>query len=156
MTHVAVRLALPCDGALIAALIAEHSSHEGATARGRPEDFAQGLAEQAFDCLIAEQAGKALGLAMFYPTFSSWSGRRGLFLEDLYVRETARGLSVGRLLLVELAGIARSRGALRLDLVVQDANRAREFYARVGLREMPGWLLCRAEERALATLSAER
>ena len=108
MAHVALRLAQPADGELIATLIAEHTAHEGATALGRPEDYARGLAEGAYECLVAQQRGTALGLAMFYPTFSSWSGQRGLFLEDLYVREAARGLSVGRLLLAELARIARS------------------------------------------------
>ena len=156
MAQVAVRLAQPVDGELIAALIAEHSAHEGAMALGRAEDYARGLAEGAYECLVAEQRGTALGLAMFYPTFSSWSGQRGLFLEDLYVREAARGLSVGRLLLAELARIAGARGATRIDLVVQGDNRARGFYTRLGLRELPGWHLWRADEAALAALAGQR
>ena len=156
MAHVALRLAQPADGELIAALIAEHTAHEGATALGRPEDYAQGLAEGAYECVVAERRGTALGLAMFYPTFSSWSGQRGLFLEDLYVREAARGLSVGRLLLAELARIAGARGATRIDLVVQGDNRARGFYTRLGLRELPGWHLWRADEAALAALTDQR
>ena len=110
----------------------------------------------AYECLVAERRGTALGLAMFYPTFSSWSGQRGLFLEDLYVREAARGLSVGRLLLAELARIAGARGATRIDLVVQGDNRARGFYTRLGLRELPGWHLWRADEAALAALAGQR
>ena len=72
MAHVALRLAQPADGELIAALIAEHTANEGATALGRPEDYARGLADGAYECLVAERRGTALGLAMFYPTFSSW------------------------------------------------------------------------------------
>ena len=156
MAHVALRLAQPADGELIATLIAEHTAHEGATALGRPEDYARGLAEGAYECLVAQRRGATLGLAMFYPTFSSWSGQRGLFLEDLYVREAARGLSVGRLLLAELARIAGARGATRIDLVVQGDNRARGFYTRLGLRELPGWHLWRADEAALAALTDQR
>jgi GNAT superfamily N-acetyltransferase len=106
--------------------------------------------------LIAEQGGATLGLAMFYPTFSSWSGQRGLFLEDLYVREAARGIGGGRLLLAELARITRSRGASRIDLVVRGDDSACAFYARLGLREQPGWLLWRAEAATLTALAAER
>lgn len=150
-----IRPARPEDGALIAALIAEHTLHEGTEGSGRPVDYADGLAAGAYECLLAERDGAALGLAMFYPTFSSWSGQCGLFLEDLYVREAARGQGVARRLLAALARIAAARGATRIDLVVQGHNRATEFYARLGLRELPGWQLWRAEGRVLAGLGDE-
>jgi ribosomal protein S18 acetylase RimI-like enzyme len=150
---VTIRSARPEDGALIAAMIAEHALHEGAQGSGRPVDYADGLATGAYECLLAERAGAPLGLAMFYPTFSSWSGQRGLFLEDLYVREAARGQAVGRRLLGALARIAAARGASRIDLVVQGRNRATEFYARLGLRELPGWQLWRADGSVLAALA---
>ena len=135
-----IRAALPADGDLIAALIQEHTADEQvpAAARGTGADYASGLAEQACECLIAELDGEPVGLAMFYATFSSWQGRRGLFLEDLFVRDRARGLGLGRRLVVELARLARARGCTRLDLVVQAGNRARRFYGQLGLREVDG------------------
>jgi ribosomal protein S18 acetylase RimI-like enzyme len=154
-SEVTTRAAGPDDGALIALLIAEHAAEEKATILGWAEDYADGLAAGRFACVIAERAGEAMGLAKFYHTFSSWSGRRGLFLEDLYVRAAARGLGVGRLLLAELARIAAHDDADRIDLVVQEANPARAFYGRLGWREMPGWRLARADAALIATLANE-
>src|SRR4051812_10388732 len=154
MPLIAIRPAAPADGALIAALVAEHASGAGAAAAGQPEGYASGLADQTFAWLLAERHGAALGLAMFYPTFSSWAGRPGLFLEDLYVRPAARGLGVGRRLLAELARLARQQGATRIDLAVRDGNQARDFYGRLGLRPLPGWLIWRADGVALAALAA--
>jgi GNAT superfamily N-acetyltransferase len=153
---VAIRHATPADGALIAAMIAEHAGDEGIEAIGQADGYASGLAERAFACLLAEGSAGALGLAMFYPTFSSWAGRPGLFLEDLYVRPPARGLGVGRLLLAELARIARQQGATRIDLAVHEGNQACGLYAGLGLRQLPGWLIWRADGAALAALAANR
>ncbi len=152
--EVVVRAAGPAEGRLIALLVAEHGIEEGVTVRGRAEDYAAGLAAGRCACLIAERSGEAVGLAMYYPTFSSWSGRPGLFLEDLYVRRSARGQGVARRLLAELARIAAAGGADRLDLVVGEANAARGFYARLAMRELPGWRLVRADGRLLALLAA--
>jgi GNAT superfamily N-acetyltransferase len=151
----AVRHAIPADAPLIAAMIAEHGAEEGAEVTGTPKDYAAGLAAGAFSCLIAEGPGGPLGLAMFYATFSSWSGRHGLFLEDLYVRPSARGAGVARRLLAEIARIASARDADRLDLVVQDGNAARRFYARLGVEELPSWRLARARRPLLQRLRDE-
>ena len=156
MEQLTLRLAVPADAALIAELIAEHARDEGAEAGGRPEGYARGLAERACACVLAERGGEALGLAMFYRTFSSWAGQPGLFLEDLYVRPGARGLGVGRLLLAELARIAQDGGATRIDMAVREANRAGAFYTRLGLRPLPGWLIWRAEGAVLAELAGGR
>ena len=153
MERLTLRLAAPADAALIAELIAEHARGEGAAACGRPEGYARGLEERAFACVIAQREGEALGLAMFYRTFSSWAGQPGLFLEDLYVRPAARGLGIGRRLLAELARIAQDSGATRIDLAVREANRACAFYTRLGLRRLPGWLIWRAEGAVLAGLA---
>jgi ribosomal protein S18 acetylase RimI-like enzyme len=152
----AIRPATIADAALVAVLVREHAAFEqGSPAGGTAEDFAAGLAEGAFECLIAEAADRPLGLLLFLAVFSSWTGRRGLFVEDLFVRAEARGLGVGRRLMAELARIARRRGGTRIDLVVAEDNSARQFYRQLGLREVEGWRLYRADAAVLDELSAQ-
>jgi GNAT superfamily N-acetyltransferase len=158
VARVVVRSAGPGDARLIAALVREHAAQEVAAeaVRGAVEDYARaGFAERAFECLVAEVDGRPAGFALFFTNFSSWEGRTGLFLEDLFVRDEARGLGVGRLLLAELARLVKARGGSRLDLVVADGNVARRFYEHLGLREVEGWLLYRADGAALDALAAE-
>ncbi len=156
MPDLIVRAATLTDAALIATLAREHATFEqGPPATGGTEDFAAGLADGAFECLIAEMAGRAVGFLLFFPVFSSWTGRRGLFLEDLYVRAEARGHGIGRRLMAELARIARSRGGTRIDLVVTERNVARRFYEQLGLRKEDGWLLYRADAAAIDALDGE-
>lgn len=152
---IAIRAAVPADGPAIAALIAAHGAEEGATILGRPEDYAAGLAQGRCACLVAERAGEPLGLLMFYRTFSSWSGRPGLFVEDLYLRPEARQLGLGRRLLAALARIGAAEGCDRIDLVVQENNPARAFYARLGWRELPAWRLARADAAVIAALARD-
>ena len=147
MPALAIRPATIADAGLVAALAREHAAHEqGPPAGGTADDFAAALAEGAFECLIAEAAGQAARLPAVPGVFSSWTGRRGLFVEDLFVRAEARGLGVGRRLMAELARIARSRGCTRIDLVVDERNLARRFYEQCG--PAPG--------RGLAALSRRR
>jgi GNAT superfamily N-acetyltransferase len=158
MAEVTVRMAGPDDAGLIAALVREHAAYEGApdAVRGAAEDYARaGFAEAAFECLIAESDGEPVGFALFFTNFSTWEGRQGLFLEDLFVRDTARGLGAGRRLVAELARTVRERGGTRLDLVVMEENVARRFYEHLGLRQAQGWLLYRADGAALEALAAE-
>ena len=112
-----------------------------------------------FEALIAEVAGEsgpaAVGFALFFPTYSTWEGRPSLYLEDLFVIESARRHGVGRALLAKLAAIAVERGWQRLDLQVLDWNPARKFYARLGLDHMREWLPYRAAGSALHALAAE-
>jgi GNAT superfamily N-acetyltransferase len=158
MAKLTVRPAGPDDAGLIAALVREHAAYEGApdAVRGAAEDYARaGFAEAAFECLIAEADGEPVGFALFFTNFSTWEGRQGLFLEDLFVRETARGLGAGRRLVAELARTIRERGGTRLDLVVMEENVARRFYEHLGLRQVQGWLLYRADGATLEGLAAE-
>ena len=112
-----------------------------------------------FETLIAEVAGESgpapVGFALFFPTYSTWEGRPSLYLEDLFVSESARRHGVGRALLAKLAAIAVERDWQRLDLQVLDWNPAREFYARLGLDHLQEWLPYRATGRALRALAAE-
>lgn len=159
MAEVTVRPATPDDAALVLALVRELATFERApdAVKATEVDLRRGLAGPcpAFECLIAETDGGPVGMAVFFPTFSTWEGRPGLKLHDLYVREAARGSGAGRALLAALARTALERGCTRLDLDVLDWNPARRFYERAGLRPQRGWLAYRADAEALARLAAD-
>jgi GNAT superfamily N-acetyltransferase len=108
-----------------------------------------------FEALLAEEDGRALGFALFFHNFSTFEGRSGLFLEDIYVVESARGRGVGRKIMAHLAAIAAERGCVRLDLSVLDWNPARRFYDRLGMAQMTDWLNYRLTGPELARLAAE-
>lgn len=110
-----------------------------------------------FEAVIAETADGAepLGFSLFFHNYSTWEGRAGLYVEDIYVAEAARGLGVGRTLMAHLAAIAVARGCPRLELSVLDWNPARRFYERVGLYHKSDWLPYRLAGDALAKLAAE-
>ncbi len=83
--------------------------------------------------LLAVVDGQAIGLATYYPTFSTWQAKPGIWLDDLYVREGYRNRGVGKALLAELARIARGLGCGRIDWVVAASNgRGIAFYERQG------------------------
>jgi GNAT superfamily N-acetyltransferase len=156
--EVAVREATADDAALILELVRELAAFERAApgaVRATEEDFRREIAgaRPGFECLIAEVDGSPAGLALFFHNFSTWEGRRGIYLEDLFVRDRARGLGVGRRLMAALARLALERGCRRLDLWVLHWNPARRFYEELGLRHMDDWLPYRAEGEALARLA---
>lgn len=112
-----------------------------------------------FECLLAETyegsgtSPAVVGFALFFLTYSTFAGRPGLYLEDIYVRETARGLGAGRQLLASLAAIARERDCPRLDLSVLHWNPARGFYEKLGIRPQSEWLSYRLEGNHLQELA---
>jgi len=94
---------------------------------------------RAFDFLIAEQKGTAVGMALYYPRYSTWKGRC-FYLEDLYVMEHFRGNGLGKALLQAVADKAREAGALRLDWQVLDWNQpAVDFYESIGAHIEKDW-----------------
>lgn len=105
-----------------------------------------------FEVLIAEIDGEPVGLSLFLEIYSSFTGRPCLYLDSLYVADNARGLGVGRDLVVETARIAVERGCYRLDLHVASSNPARAFYRGLGLSEADD-LLHQAKGEALVTLA---
>jgi GNAT superfamily N-acetyltransferase len=126
--------------------------------RATPESLRAQLGAERppFECLLAEEGGRAVGFALFFPTFSTWEGRPGLYLEDLFVLEEARGSGVGRALLGALARIAVERGYGRLELAALDWNApAIGFYERLGGRAMDDWRVFRFAGEALERLGAE-
>ncbi|KAJ2376171.1 acetyltransferase [Coemansia sp. RSA 2603] len=95
------------------------------------------------------------GFALYFHNFSTWVGRPGLYLEDLFVCDEYRGLGIGRMLLEQLARVARERQCGRMEWVVLDWNEpARGFYASLGAKEMNEWIICRADGRALEEMAA--
>jgi len=112
--------------------------------------------EKAAEAVIAERGGGAVGFALFFHNFSTWTGRKGLYLEDLYVTPEARGSGVGRALLRHLAALAVARDCARFEWAVLDWNRpAIDFYTAMGAEMMAEWRIERVTGKALARL-AER
>ena len=108
----------------------------------------------AAEALIAEIDGTAAGMALFFHNFSTWTGWRGLYLEDLYVTPEARGSGVGKALLQHLAGLAVERGCTRFEWSVLDWNeKAIAFYRSVGALPMEEWTVYRVTGDALAKLA---
>ncbi len=102
---------------------------------------------------VADDDGELLGMAIHFRNFSTWTGRVGIYLEDLYVRPEHRGRGVGRALLADLARTAVDRGYARVDWAVLDWNRtAIDFYRSVGARPMLGWTGYRLDGAALDRL----
>ena len=90
--------------------------------------------ELAFQSMIAERNGKAVGSRLYFDSFPSRYGRRGIYLQDSYVADSERGNGLGRRLLAETAGLGKARGGSYLRLSVDDKNRsAQTFYDKTGL-----------------------
>jgi GNAT superfamily N-acetyltransferase len=104
----------------------------------------------AAEAVVAEIGGRVIGFALFFTNFSTFLGKPGLYLEDLYVQPAFRGAGVGRALLVHLAGLANQRGHGRFEWSVLDWNvDAIRFYQRMGATLMPEWRICRVTGEAL-------
>ena len=102
-----------------------------------------------------EADGEPMGFALFFQNFSTFLGRPGIYLEDLYVRPDKRGRGLGRALLTRLARLAVERGCGRLDWSVLDWNEnAIGFYKKLGARIMEDWRTCRVTGEALTKLGA--
>jgi GNAT superfamily N-acetyltransferase len=106
-----------------------------------------------FEARLALLDGRPCGFSLFFTSYSTWEGRPGLYLEDIFVEDWARRHGVGRRLVADLAAIALERDYRRLDLSVLDWNPARGFYERLGVRHKHGWLPYRASGEALAALA---
>jgi len=111
------------------------------------------VAEALIARLSLEKSAPA-GFALFFPTFSTFLGRSGLWLEDLFVYPAQRGTGIGRALLTRLGGIARERGYGRFEWAVLDWNApAIGFYEGLGATVMPDWRICRMVSPALDHLA---
>jgi GNAT superfamily N-acetyltransferase len=158
MAEVTIRDAVAADAATIVRLIRALAAYEKLLDHVRIQEadvLRDGFGPRPrFGCLLAEIAGGAVGFALYLDDYSTFEGRAGIFVEDLFVTEAARRRGVGRMLLARLARIARERGG-SLHLIVLDWNPAREFYHRLGFTETSGWLPYGLSGAALDRLAAE-
>jgi GNAT superfamily N-acetyltransferase len=157
--QITIRFAEPPDCPLLLRLIRELAVFERApTAVVASENDLRRFGfgpERQFEALLAFLDGEPAGCAVFHPRFSTWLGRPGLYLEDLYVVEQARGQGVGRRLMARLAAIAVERGWGRIDFHVLHWNPARQFYGRLGMTDLSDWLRYGGDRDALLRLAAE-
>ena len=157
MSALRIRPALATDAPLMLSLIRglaayEKLAHEViATESQLAAEL--GAAQPVVHALIAERAGRALGFALYFFSFSTFLARQGLYLEDLYVLPEARGGGIGRALLVELARHAAQRGCGRMEWSVLDWNSdAQRFYRSLGARPMDEWTVWRLDRAGIESL----
>src|SRR5262249_47547612 len=155
-----IRPAEPADLPVIAQLIRELAeyerlAHEVVLDEARLREHLFGPRRYA-EVLLAEDGGAVVGFALFFHNYSTFLGRPGLYLEDLFVRPAARGRGHGKALLLALARLAVERGCGRLEWAVLDWNEpAIGFYKSLGAVPMDDWTVFRVTGAALAWL-AER
>jgi GNAT superfamily N-acetyltransferase len=109
-----------------------------------------------FQCVIAEWDGAPAGFAFYFYNYSTWQGRPGLYLEDLFVRPQYRGKSIGKALLVHLAQVAVRENCGRFQWQVLDWNTpAIQFYESLGARKLTEWLTMRVEDEDIESLAQQ-
>jgi GNAT superfamily N-acetyltransferase len=147
---VAIRTAREDDVPVIVSLIRELAEYEREPdAVAATEDDIRaalfGPSPAAF-CHVAEPDGEVVGFALWFLNFSTWKGRHGIYLEDLFVRPGARGTGLGKALLLTLIDIAKERGYGRVEWSVLDWNTpAIDFYRSLGARPMDEWTVWRLD-----------
>ena len=153
-----IRPAVESDVPTILDLIKALAEYERAPeqAVARPEDLRRDGwgPEPKFRVLIAEWDNRPAAFALFFYNYSTWQGRPGLYLEDLFVRPEFRGKGIGKALLVELARIAVAEKCGRLVWQVLDWNQpAIDFYESLGAKKLDEWITMRVEGEALEKLA---
>ncbi|WP_296231868.1 GNAT family N-acetyltransferase [uncultured Pseudomonas sp.] len=155
-----IRPATPDDAELILSFITdlaiyEKAEHEVKTDAAGIRDslFAEGSTAHG---LICENDGQPIGYAVYFFNYSTWLGKHGLYLEDLYVSPDARGLGAGKALLRHLAQLAVARGCGRFEWSVLDWNTpAIDFYESFGARPQSEWTTYRLAGQALLDFAAD-
>jgi len=158
MPETLIRSARPEDAGEIVRLVKALAAYENeppeAVKMTEADVLRDGFAApRRFEALLAELDGEAVGFALYFHNYSTWEGRSGIYIEDLFVEERARGLGLGRALVTEIACIAKARGCPRVDLWVLHWNPTRDFYHRIGIRHMDEWLPYRMVEPAISRLA---
>jgi hypothetical protein len=154
-----IRAAMPADTGAIFALTYELAQFENLAHIfvATEESLRDALfgARPSIEALVAEDAGRIVGYALFFHNFSSFAGRRGLYLEDVYVQPAQRGNGLGTALLRHVAALAVERQCARFEWTVLDWNTpAISFYQRLGATVLPDWRVVRVTGDALERLAA--
>ena len=154
-----IRPATPDDLPLIAQFIRDLADYEKLAHEVRFDEAT--LGEKLFgarpyaEVVIGELDGAPQGFALFFHNFSTFEGRPGIYLEDLFVRPEARGSGLGKALLAHLAGLVVARDCARLEWSVLDWNApAIGFYQSLGAKLMDEWTVMRVDGDALTSLAA--
>ncbi|MFG2791614.1 GNAT family N-acetyltransferase [Streptomyces sp. NPDC048419] len=157
-----IRTAAPADIPVIHALIRELAEyeklpHEAKATEAQLHEALFGEHPAAFAHIAADDTtGEAVGFALWFLNFSTWRGVHGIYLEDLYVRPTARGAGHGKALLTELARLCVTRGYERLEWSVLDWNAPSiAFYESLGARPQDGWTVYRLTDEPLEALGQD-
>jgi len=155
-----IRPATEADVEAVFGLILELASYEELREEvaGDPDALRRTLFEQrAAEALLIEDAGEAIGYAIFYLTFSSFECRSGIWLEDVYVKPERRRGGIGRAVMEHLAALALERGHVRFEWCALDWNQpALEFYAGLGAERLDDWKMLRLERAGIERLAAGR
>ncbi len=154
-----LRDAVPDDIPEILALIHELATYErepDAVATTEADLLRDGFGpDPRFSVVMAEWDGDVAGMAFWFLNYSTWRGRPGIYLEDIFVRPPFRRRGIGRALILHLASIARERGYERLVLQVLDWNQpAIDFYRSLGAAAMGEWITMRFDGRAIGALGS--
>jgi GNAT superfamily N-acetyltransferase len=149
-----LRAAEPCDVAAIVDLIRELAQFEKLThlLRVTPESLHPHLfgEKPVVEAIVAEVEQRVVAFALYFTNFSTFLGKPGLYLEDLYVASAHRGTGIGKALLLRLAQLAVERDYGRFEWSVLDWNdNAIRFYEKMGATVMPDWRICRMTGDAL-------
>ena len=158
MPDIRIRRATPGDVPIILTFIRELATYEKLAHEVVATDDDMHVAlfgeRPVIEAVIATKDDEPVGYALFFPTYSTFLGKPGLYLEDLYVRPSARGLGIGRKLLEHLARITVQRGWGRFEWSVLDWNEPSiTFYKKMGATPMDEWTIFRVTGEALATLA---
>lgn len=158
MPQIQIRAAEPADVPLILTFIRELATYEKLAHEVVVTDADMHTAlfgeRPVIETVIASLDGEPVGYALFFPTFSTFLGKPGLYLEDLYVRPAARGFGIGRKLLEHLARITVERGWGRLEWSVLDWNEPSiAFYKKMGAKPMDEWTIFRLSGESLQRLA---
>jgi GNAT superfamily N-acetyltransferase len=154
-----IRAAVPSDIPLILDLIRALATFErepDAVKTTEADLMRDGFgAHPVFECLIAENDGEPAGFALFFYNYSTWRGRSGIHLEDLFVLPKFRGLGLGKSLLSRVAARAAEQGCVRLQWDVLEWNQtAIDFYQSLGAKFLEEWRIMRVNDDAIQALAS--
>jgi GNAT superfamily N-acetyltransferase len=153
-----IRPCVEADAETLVNLVRELAVYEEleAFARATADDFRNHLfgPSPAAEAILAEVDGESVGFALFFATFSTFRGQRGLYLEDLFVRPAHRGRGIGKALLASVARRAVDLGCGKLDWLVLDWNELSiAFYKAAGARPIDEWTVYRIDDEPLVQLA---